>query len=57
VWNPLTPFLTLFRSALLPWHPFAWSELGLAALWAVVFCTLGVLVFRRLEGGLKDVVG
>lgn len=54
--NPLTPFLGLFRAALLPWHPFAWADLGLAGLWTFVLVVVGATTFRRLESGLGDVI-
>jgi lipopolysaccharide transport system permease protein len=55
-WNPLTPFLALFRCSFLPWEPFAWSDLALAGAWATGVFVLGIVTFRALEGGLRDVV-
>lgn len=54
--NPLTPTLALLRAGLFAWQPFAWEDLGLAALWAAVALVLGWVAFARLEGGLGDVV-
>jgi lipopolysaccharide transport system permease protein len=53
-WNPMTPFLALFRASLAPTAEFAWSDLGLASLWASGALVLGVLTFRRLEGSFGD---
>jgi lipopolysaccharide transport system permease protein len=55
-WNPLTPFLALFRAALAPTAEFAWADLGLAVMWAVIALVLGRLVFRKLEDGFTDVL-
>jgi ABC-type polysaccharide/polyol phosphate export permease len=54
--NPLAAFLDLFRSALFPWHAFAWSQLGLALLWAALAFIIGLTLFRSLEAGIRDVV-
>jgi ABC-2 type transport system permease protein len=54
--NPLTPFLSLLRASLLPWHPFAWDDLGLACAWTAGAVVVGGAVFRKLEPGLGDVV-
>lgn len=53
-WNPLTPFLALFRAALAPTAEFAWGDLGLACAWAGGLFLLGTLTFRKLEGGFGD---
>ncbi len=53
-WNPLTPFLALFRAALVPAAPFAWVDLGLACGWAAAALLVGALVFRRLQDGFGD---
>lgn len=53
-WNPLTPFLALFRAALAPDAPFAWWDLGLAAGWAGLALAIGALTFRRLQDGFCD---
>ena len=55
-WNPLTPFLALFRAALAPTAEFAWVDLFLASVWAGGAFMLGTLVFRRLQDGLADAV-
>jgi lipopolysaccharide transport system permease protein len=53
-WNPLTPFLALFRASVAPTAEFAWLDLGLATAWTVGALALGSLTFRRLEGGFGD---
>lgn len=53
-WNPLTPFLALFRAALAPGAPFAWWDLGLAVGWAGAALLVGGLVFRGLQDGFSD---
>lgn len=53
-WNPLTPFLALFRAAVAPAAPFAWWDLGLASAWTVVALVVGGLSFRRLQDGFGD---
>jgi lipopolysaccharide transport system permease protein len=53
-WNPLTPFLALFRASMAPTAEFAWLDLGVAAVWTVAALVLGVLTFRKLEGGFGD---
>jgi ABC-type polysaccharide/polyol phosphate export permease len=54
--NPLTPSLALLRAGLFAWQPFAWWDLGLGCGWAVVALVLGAVAFKRLEGGLADVI-
>jgi ABC-type polysaccharide/polyol phosphate export permease len=54
--NPLTPFLALARAGLLPWEPFAWSDLGLATAWGLGTLAVGAWTFRKLEAGLSDVL-
>jgi ABC-type polysaccharide/polyol phosphate export permease len=54
--NPLSPFLKLFRAALIAGQPFLWGDLGLAAAWAALAVVAGGAIFRRLEAGLGDVV-
>lgn len=53
-WNPLTPFLALFRAAVAPDAPFAWWDLGLAGGWAAAALLIGGLTFRRLQDGFND---
>lgn len=53
-WNPLSPYLALFRAAVAPAAPFAWSDLGLASAWTVVALVVGALSFRRLQDGFGD---
>jgi lipopolysaccharide transport system permease protein len=55
-WNPITPFLALFRAALAPTAEFAWGDLGLACAWTAGALVLGVVVFRRFEGDFGDVL-
>ncbi|HZU99569.1 MAG TPA: ABC transporter permease [Planctomycetota bacterium] len=55
-WNPVTPFLALFRASLAPTAEFAWLDLGLASAWTAGALVLGVFVFRRLEGHFGDAV-
>lgn len=55
-WNPLTPFLALFRAALAPTAAFAWQDLVVACVWAGGSFLLGTIVFRRLQDGLADAV-
>ena len=55
-WNPLTPFLALFRAALAPTAAFAWLDLLVACAWASGAFLLGSLVFRRLQDGFSDAV-
>jgi ABC-type polysaccharide/polyol phosphate export permease len=54
--NPLTSFLGLFRAALLPWQPFDPRDAMNAAVWALATLVVGGLVFKSLEGGVRDVV-
>jgi lipopolysaccharide transport system permease protein len=54
--NPFTPFLALFRYSLLTWGDLPWRDLAFAVGWAVALLLVGTLLFRRLEGGLGDVV-
>lgn len=54
--NPLSPYLGLLRAAILPWHELAWADVGLATAWAAAALLVGIRMFRRLEGGLGDVV-
>lgn len=53
-WNPLTPYLALFRASLAPGAPFAWMDLVLAAGWAGLALVVGTLAFRRLQDGFTD---
>ena len=55
-WNPITPFLALFRAALAPTAEFAWADLGFAIAWAAIALVLGRMVFRKLEDGFTDVI-
>jgi ABC-type polysaccharide/polyol phosphate export permease len=52
--NPLTPYFNLIRAGLLPQHPVAWEDLGLAVLWATAALASGLLVFRRLRASFAD---
>lgn len=53
-WNPLTPFLALFRASLAPSAPFAWADLALACGWSAAALVVGGVTFRRLQGGFGD---
>lgn len=53
--NPFTPFLTLTRASLIPTQPIAFSDVGLAAFWALGAFAVGALTFRRLESGFGDI--
>jgi ABC-type polysaccharide/polyol phosphate export permease len=53
-WNPLTPFLALFRAAVAPSAPFAWWDLGLACGWTALALLVGAVTFRRLQDGFGD---
>ncbi len=53
-WNPLTPFLALFRAALAPTAAFAWGDLALAGAWALVAFAVGTFTFKKLEDGFTD---
>ena len=52
-WNPITPFLGLFRACLVDTQ-LLWRDVWLAPLWAAVFFGFGVWTFRRLEPGMAD---
>ncbi len=53
-WNPMTPFLALFRASLAPTAELAWVDLGAATLWAVGALLVGTLTFRKLERSFGD---
>jgi lipopolysaccharide transport system permease protein len=55
-WNPLTPFLNIFRASLAPAAEFAWLDLALASGWTLVVLALGLAAFKKLEGGFSDAV-
>jgi len=52
-WNPITPFLGLFRSVVLD-SPLLTRDLLLAPLFALVALVVGVVFFRRCEPGMSD---
>lgn len=52
--NPLTPLLNLTHAMFLPSYPFAWSDVGIACVWAVGAYAVGLFTFKRLEAGLAD---
>jgi lipopolysaccharide transport system permease protein len=53
-WNPITPFLAIFRASLAPAAEFAWIDLAAATAWAVGALLVGSRTFRHLEGGFGD---
>jgi lipopolysaccharide transport system permease protein len=53
-WNPLTPFLAIFRAALAPTAEFAWLDLALAFAWTAGALLVGTVSFKRLESHFAD---
>jgi len=53
-WNPLTPFLALFRASLAPTAEFAWHDLAMAGGWTLAAIVLGMVTFRHYEGDFGD---
>jgi lipopolysaccharide transport system permease protein len=53
-WNPITPFLALFRASLAPTAEFAWHDLGVACAWTLGALVVGIATFKRYEGDFGD---
>lgn len=53
-WNPLTPLFLSYQKIILDNAWPSWSDLGLPIAFAVVFMTLGLIVFRKLSGEMVD---
>lgn len=54
--NPASGLIEAFREALLDGKTPKASHLLIPALWAIVFCAVGLFLFRKLERGFADVV-
>lgn len=53
--NPLTSLMSAWRSLFLQ-NEILWSNVGIALLMALIFLSLGLMVFRRLERRLDEVL-
>jgi len=47
--NPMYYYITLFRQLVLYGRLPEWSLLGICALWSMIACAVGLMIFRRLQ--------
>ncbi len=54
--NPITPIVEAFRSAILGMGNFPWQHLAYSATFAILLCTVGILVFNKTERNFMDTI-